>query len=187
MQMKPVSGHDVGACQFPCSHSSSSPWGHFLNPRGSYTLVEDSEACLLHPYTPTPTPNLLLSLSLSHAGTHMGCAPEDGTHPLLHESLSWPLFYSNSLCNVTPFPPCPPSPCPVHIREIILPCFTFHTSSPSPHPVILIIFHLNCCHRSQLCSLLVLALVTNHFDHCYQTFLPGGHHVPYETLNSRIS
>ena len=85
------------------------------------------------------------------------------------------------------FPPCPPSPCPVHIREIILPCFTFHTSSPSPHPVILIIFHLNCCHRSQLCSLLVLALVTNHFDHCYQTFLPGGHHVPYETLNSRIS
>jgi len=110
MQMKPVSGHDVGACQFPCSHSSSSPWGHFLNPRGSYTLVEDSEACLLHPYTPTPTPNLLLSLSLSHAGTHMGCAPEDGTHPLLHESLSWPLFYSNSLCNVTPFPSLPTFP-----------------------------------------------------------------------------
>ena len=85
MQMKPVRSHEGGACQFPCSHSNSSPWGHFLNPGGSYNLVGDSEACgdvgpsCSIPIHPPPTPNLLLSLSLSHThtGMHMAHAPED--------------------------------------------------------------------------------------------------------------
>lgn len=88
-------------------------WGYFLNHGGSYNLVKDSEACgafLLHPYTPTPTPNLPLSLSLTHKQARTHRHQKTDTHPLLHGSLNWPLFFCNSLCNFTPFPSLPTFP-----------------------------------------------------------------------------
>ena len=58
-------------------------------------------------------PQLRISfcLSLSHTQActwHMH--QKIGTYPLLHDSLNWPLFYCNILCDFTPFPSLPTFP-----------------------------------------------------------------------------
>ena len=116
----------------PASFSTPIPtlllWGYFLNPGGSYNLVKESEACGdVGPSCSIPIfPPLLqisfclsfsLCLSLTQACT-WDVHQKIGTHPLLHDSLNWPLIYFNILCNFTTFPSLPPSPCSVHIKEI---------------------------------------------------------------------